>query len=162
MKFTYCPHCGTKAIPRPIGDEGLIPYCEHCEIPLFEMFSTCVLSIVVNELNEVALIRQSYGIQRFAGVAGYMKCGETAEESAKREVSEEIGLSPDSVTFLESHWYEQKCQLMLGFMVRVKKADFRLSDEVSRAQWFSFEDAIRTVREGSIVQKLIITAQKMV
>jgi len=49
MKFTHCPHCGTKAIPKEIGDEGLIPYCETCKIPLFEMFSTCVLSIVVNE-----------------------------------------------------------------------------------------------------------------
>lgn len=162
MKFTYCPHCGTKAIPKEIGDEGLIPYCETCKIPLFEMFSTCVLSIVVNEQNEVALIQQSYGNPRFAGVAGFMKCGETAEDAAKREVIEEIGLVPESVTFLESHWYDIKCQLMLGFMVHVKKDEFRLSDEVAQAQWFSFEDAVHTVREGSIVQKLIQKAETMV
>ncbi len=162
MKFTYCPHCGTKATLKEIGDEGLIPYCDSCNIPLFPMFSTCVLSIVVNEFHEVALIQQSYGNPRFAGVAGYMKCGETAEESAKREVIEEIGLVPESVTFLESHWYDIKSQLMLGFLARVKKADFRLSDEVSQAQWFSFADAVQTVREGSIVQKLIIKAETMV
>lgn len=159
MKFTYCPHCGTKTTLKEIGDEGMIPYCDSCNIPLFPMFSTCVLSIVVNEFHEVALIQQSYGNPRFAGVAGYMKCGETAEESAKREVIEEIGLVPESVTFLESHWYDIKSQLMLGFLARVKKADFRLSDEVSQAQWFSFVDAVRTVREGSIVQKLIIKAE---
>ncbi len=161
MKFSYCPHCGTKTILKEIGDEGMIPYCENCDIPLFEMFSTCVLSIVVNELGEVALIQQSYGNPRFAGVAGYMKCGETAEESAKREVIEEIGLLPESVTFLESHWFDMKCQLMLGFLVHVKKAEFRLSDEVAQAQWFSLEEAVRTVREGSIVQKLIIKAETM-
>lgn len=162
MKFTYCPHCGTKTILKEIGDEGLIPYCETCNIPLFEMFSTCVLSIVVNELDEVALIQQSYGNPRFAGVAGYMKCGETAEESAKREVIEEIGLTPESVTFLESHWYDGKDMLMLGFLARVKKADFRLSGEVAQAKWFSLEEAARTVREGSIVQKLIYAAQKKI
>ncbi len=159
MKFTYCPHCGTKTTLKEIGDEGMIPYCETCEIPLFEMFSTCVLSIVVNELCEVALIQQSYGNPRFAGVAGYMKCGETAEESAKREVIEEIGFVPESLTFLESHWFDMKCQLMLGFLVRVKKTDFRLSGEVAQAKWFSFDEAVRTVREGSIVQKLILKAE---
>ncbi len=162
MKFTYCPHCGTKTTLKEIGDEGIIPYCKNCDIPLFEMFSTCVLSIVVNELHEVALIQQSYGNPRFAGVAGYMKCGETAEEAAKREVIEEIGLVPESVTFLESHWFDMKCQLMLGFLAYVKKAEFRLSDEVAQAQWFSFDDALRTVREGSIVQKLIIKAETLV
>ncbi len=162
MKFTYCPHCGTKAIPRPIGDEGLIPYCENCNIPLFPMFSTCVLSVVINELHEVALIRQSYGSGRFVGIAGYMKCEETAEESAKREIIEEIGLMPEKLTFLESHWYEGKDMLMLGFAANVKKADFRLSDEVSEAQWFNFDEAARTVREGSIIQKLILSAQKKI
>lgn len=162
MKFTYCPHCGTKTTLKEIGDEGLIPYCETCNIPLFEMFSTCVLSIVVNELHEVALIQQSYGNPRFAGVAGYMKCGETAEESAKREIIEEIGLTPESITFLESHWFDMKCQLMLGFLVHVKKAEFRLSGEVAQAKWFPLDEAVQTVREGSIVQKLIIKAKTMV
>ncbi len=159
MKFTYCPYCGTKTTLKEIGDEGLIPYCESCKIPLFEMFSTCVLSIVVNELGEVALVQQSYGNPRFAGVAGFMKCGETAEEAAKREVLEEIGLVPEAITFLESHWYELKCQLMLGFLVYVKKADFRLSDEVAQAEWFSLDEAVQTIREGSIVQKLICRAE---
>lgn len=162
MKFTHCPHCGTKAIPKEIGDEGLIPYCETCKIPLFPMFSTCVLSVVVNELHEVALIQQSYGTPRFVGIAGYMKCGETAEESAKREIIEEIGLVPESITFLESHWYNGKDMLMLGFLAYVKKTDFRLSGEVAQAKWFSFEDAVRTVREGSIIQKLILSAQKKI
>ena len=38
MKFTYCPHCGTKAIQKEIGDEGLMNYCPTCEIPLWDMF----------------------------------------------------------------------------------------------------------------------------
>ncbi|MBE6826136.1 MAG: NUDIX domain-containing protein [Ruminococcus sp.] len=162
MKFTYCPHCGTKTILKEIGDEGMIPYCETCNIPLFPMFSTCVLSVVMNELHEIALIRQSYGTPRFVGVAGYMKCGETAEEAAKREVIEEIGLVPESVTFLESHWYDGKDMLMLGFLARVKKTDFCLSDEVAEAKWFPLDEAVRTVREGSIIQKLIQKAETMV
>lgn len=162
MKFTYCPHCGTKAIPRPIGDEGLVPCCTQCNIPLFEMFSTCVLSVVVNEYNEVALIRQSYVGDHYVGIAGYMKCGESAEDSAKREILEEIGLVPERLTYLQSFWYEKKGMLMLGFAARVKKAEFRLSDEVERAAWFSFSDAGQAVRDGSIIQKLLCIAEQTI
>ena len=45
MKFTYCPDCGTKLIQKEIGDEGLMPYCENCKKPFFEMFSTCIIAL---------------------------------------------------------------------------------------------------------------------
>ena len=90
MRFDYCPFCGEKTILKKIGDEGDIPYCEKCSRPLFDMFSTCVLNVVVNEYNEVLLIRQSYGdTSRYVGVAGFMKVGETPEEAGAREVLEE-------------------------------------------------------------------------
>ena len=60
MRFTYCPHCGDKLIKKEIGDEGLIPFCEKCSIPLWDMFTTCIITAVVNEDREVALIKQTY------------------------------------------------------------------------------------------------------
>lgn len=36
MKYTYCPHCGDKLMKKEIGDEGLIPFCERCSIPLWD------------------------------------------------------------------------------------------------------------------------------
>ena len=87
MHFTYCPDCGTQTVPRQMGDDGAVPYCERCQKPLFDMFSTCVLSVVKNPAGELALIKQSYGQQEtYVGVAGYMKPGETAEEAAAREI----------------------------------------------------------------------------
>ena len=60
MRFTYCPHCGTKLIRKEIGDEGMIPYCENCSVPLWDMFTTSIIAAVVNEYDEVALLQQSY------------------------------------------------------------------------------------------------------
>ena len=95
MHFTYCPDCGSKTVPRQMGDDGAVPYCERCQKPLFDMFSTCVLSVVRDPSGRIALIRQSYGQQEtFVGVAGYMKCGETTEQAALREIVEGIGLKP--------------------------------------------------------------------
>lgn len=156
MKFTFCPECGTKAVLREIGDEGQMPYCEKCQRPLFDYFRTCVLSVVQNELGEIALIRQSYGdVTRYVGVAGYMKCGETAEDAAKREVLEEIGIEPEAVSYVLSAWHPAKDQLMLCFCAKVQKAALHCSGEVAEAKWFSPQEAFHTVREGSIIQKLV-------
>ncbi|MBQ5335400.1 MAG: NUDIX domain-containing protein [Oscillospiraceae bacterium] len=161
MKFTFCPDCGAKAVLRQIGDEGAVPYCGNCRRPLFEMFSTCVLSVVMNSAGEILLIRQSYGdTARFVGVAGYMKCGETAEEAAAREIAEETGIAvkPGEMRYLFSAWHEARDQLMLCFCVRTEQTAFRLSDEVAAAQWFSPEDAAEAVRKGSIIERVVRAA----
>lgn len=161
MKFTFCPDCGAKAVLRQIGDEGAVPYCESCRRPLFEMFSTCVLSVVINGAGELLLIRQSYGdTARFVGVAGYMKCGETAEEAAAREIAEETGISvrPDAMHYLFSAWHEARDQLMLCFCVKTEQTAVRCSEEVAAAQWFSPEDAERAVRPGSIIARVAAAA----
>ena len=77
MRFTFCSDCGTRLIPKEIGDEGEVPYCTNCERPLFDMFSSCIIVLVVNEKNEAALLKQSYLSQRYYTlVSGYMKPGE--------------------------------------------------------------------------------------
>ena len=157
MRYVYCPKCGEKLTLRPIGDEGDVPYCEKCGRPWFDTFSTCVLSVPVSEQGEVLLIRQSYGdTSKFVGVAGYMKPNETAENAAKREIAEETGLDAFRVEFLESLFYEGRDQLMLGFEASVKKDRIKLSSEVSAGEWFDIDTAINTVRQGSIIQKLIL------
>ena len=157
MRYKFCPECGSKLSEKPVGDEGLVPWCDKCDRPWFDTFNTCVLSVVVNEDDEVLLIRQSYhDTAKYVGVAGYMKPNETAEAAAAREVAEETGLSADSVTFLKSCFYEGRDQLMLGFVVRVRKNSLKLSGEVLEGKWFDIETAIKTVRQGSIVQQLLI------
>ena len=156
MRFTYCPHCGEKLIKKEIGDEGLIPFCETCSIPLWDMFTTCIITAVVNDEDEVALIKQSYlTTQTHVCVAGHMKIGESAEETVIREVKEEIGLDVEELEFVHTYPYEQKEMLMLGFKAKVKKADFALSQEVATAKWFKFDEALENIREGSIAWQLV-------
>ena len=156
MKFTYCPHCGTKAIQKEIGDEGMMQYCPTCEIPLWDMFSTCTICAVVNEFKEVALIRQSYvNTTNYVCVAGYMKMGESAEDTACREIEEEIGLKVEKLTLVRSYPYEKKGLLMLGFKAEVKKAEFKLSGEVDSVAWFGYDEVLEKIREGSIAWQLV-------
>ena len=155
MRFTFCPHCGLKLTMKEIGDEGLIPYCENCQIPLWDMFTTCIICAVVNENNEVALIKQGYVSTNYICVAGIMKLGESAEECAMREVKEEIGLDVESLEYIASYPYLRKEMLMLGYKVNVKKADFTLSGEVDSVCWFSSDCVLENMKEGSIAYELV-------
>lgn len=156
MKFTYCPHCGTKLISKEIGDEGMIPYCEKCNIPLWDMFTTSIIAAVVNEYNEVALLRQNYvSLTKYVCVAGIMKIGESAEETVIREIKEEIGQDVEKLKYIGSYPYEKKEMLMLGFKATVKKQDFKLSSEVDVAEWVKYENALSLLREGSIAWQLV-------
>ncbi|MBR4622161.1 MAG: NUDIX domain-containing protein [Ruminococcus sp.] len=156
MRFKYCPDCGSKAAEREIGDEGLMPYCEKCGKPLFDVFSACVLCVVVNEQDEIALIKQSYvNCGTYVGIAGYIKPGESAEEAAARETAEEIGIEPVSVELIKTYPYPKKDMLMLGFRVNVIKKEMKLSGEVDAAKWFKADEAEAAVREGSIIGELI-------
>ena len=156
MRFTYCPHCGTKLIGKEIGDEGIIPYCDNCKIPLWDMFTTSIIAAVVNECGEIALIRQNYvSTTNCVCVAGIMKIGEAAEETVVREVKEEIGQDVESLEFISSYPYEQKEMLMLGYKATVKKKDFKLSGEVDSAEWVRYDNALSLIREGSIAWRLV-------
>ena len=158
MRFTYCPHCGTKLIRKEIGDEGMIPYCENCSVPLWDMFTTSIIAAVVNEYDEVALLRQSYvSSSKYVCVAGIMKIGESAEETVIREVKEEIGQDVETLEFIRSYPYEKKEMLMLGYKATVKKQEFKLSGEVDSVEWVKFDRALSLLREGGIAWQLVKT-----
>ena len=156
MKANYCFICGSKAIQKEIGDEGLMPFCPECNMPLWDCFYSSIICAVVNEFNEIALLRQNYvSTTNFVCVAGHMKSGESAEETVKREVKEEIGQDVNDLIYIRSYPYEKKNLLMLGFLARVNKKEFKLSGEVDNVEWFPIEEAPGKLREGGIAWQLV-------
>ncbi len=156
MHFTYCPHCGSKLIEKEIGDEGLIPYCEPCQVPLWDMFTTCVICAVTNEWKEIALIRQQYvSNTNYVCIAGVITLGENGEDTAIREIKEEIGLDVEKLEYVRSYFYSKKNMLMLGYKATVKKAEFTISKEVDSVAWIPFAEALSKLSEGSIAWQLV-------
>lgn len=156
MIFKYCPDCGKELSKKEIGDEGLVPYCSLCQKPRFSFSYPCVLCVIANENNEIALIKQSYVSEYWVGVAGYVKQGETIEHCAKREVEEETGLTVDEVKYIKSYYYrEQDDLLMFGFICKSKTVAFNISKEVDQAQWFPADEVVDLLKPESIIQTLV-------
>ena len=147
MRFTYCADCGSKLGERELGDEGMVPWCDKCGKPWFDMFSTCVIALVANERDEVLLQRQAYISTRYCNlVSGYMAPGETAEEAARREIKEETGLDIEALELAGTWWFARKGLLMIGFLARASAGqELKLSVEVDSAEWQPAEKALTMV-----------------
>lgn len=161
MTFGYCPKCGDKLIPKAVGDEGEIPYCEKCSRPWFPFSYPCVIYLCMDENGEVLLIKQSYGIIRYVCVAGYIKSGEDAETAAKREIAEETGLETLGVRYLYSRYYEKHDNLMLAFACRVRRSELKLSGELSEAAWFSPKEAYDALFEGAYGRDMLTEIERL-
>ncbi len=163
MRFKYCQQCGKELTLREIGDEGMIPYCESCQRPWFDVFSTCIICLLWADENTFALLKQDYLSRgHYVCVSGYVKPGETAEQAAIREVKEEVGLDAIRADYLGSWFYDKRDQLMLGFAVKIPKEEFKLSCEVDDAQWFDLQGAIKATEGARICQKLINAFQEKI
>lgn len=142
MRYTFCPDCGKKLVPREAGDDGNVPYCEGCEKYWFDSFHSCVIVLTYNEFDEIVLARQGYLSDKYATItSGYIAPGETAEACALREVKEELGLELESLTYAGTHWFGPKDMLMHGFIGFAHKQELKLSVEVDSAQWVPKEEA---------------------
>ena len=156
MDFTFCPQCGEKLFPKVCGDEGETPYCNSCNRPFFPFSYPCVICLCIDgDSSEIALIKQGYVSENYVNVAGYVKRGEIPENTAVREVKEEIGLDVVSVSYAGSWYHAKSDNLMLGFVCKVKRGELILSPEVDEACWFPVEKAREILRRDSIGMSLL-------
>ena len=156
MKMNYCMECGTLLHSLPHGEEGLVPYCDSCAAFRYPVFNTAVSLLVMDEAKENIILIRQYGRPSYILVAGYVNQGEDAEDAARRELEEELGLQAVSVSFNRSHYFPPSNTLMLNFTVRVPVKDARPNREVDDWCWFSLPEARENIKSGSLAEAFLL------
>ena len=122
MRYSYCPQCGTKLINKIAGDDGYVPFCKQCNKYWFDSFSSVSIVLVANQYNEIALLRQFYMSDKFTSfVSGYITPGENAEETAVREVKEELGIDIDRLEYAGTYGLILKKSSCTGLLLLYQK-----------------------------------------
>ncbi|OAB44454.1 NAD(+) diphosphatase [Paenibacillus glacialis] len=154
----YCYACGTELHSKECEGEGLIPYCNKCQVYRFPIFSTAISTAVLNkDRNKVLLIRQ-YNMEDYILLAGYINRGETAEETLIREVKEEVGLHVDEFKYMRSQYFERSNTLMLNYVsVAQDETRLQINQEVEHAEWFTFDDARKVIMKESLAESFLLT-----
>lgn len=152
MEMNYCMQCGTRLHLKHHHFEGEVPYCDTCGEFRWPVFNTAVSMIVMNEQKDKVILIRQHHKPVYVLVAGYVNRGEDAEDAARREVMEEMGLTVQSVHFNRSHFYPPTNTLMLNFTVTVAESEAHPNWEVDSWRWFSVEEARANIKPDSVAQ----------
>lgn len=155
----YCPVCGEKLALYLHQQEGLVPFCKHCEQFRFPQFATAVSMVVVNREKDKILLAKHKGQDDFILFAGYVKKGEIAEKAVTREFREETKLNVVKYKYMSSRYHEPHNVLMLNFLVVAENGEMALDlSELDEAVWFDFDGALSAVRKNSDAEAFLKNA----
>ena len=111
-----------------------------------KVITFCVLIAIINEKNQVLLLKQNYiSTKHFTLCSGYLKKGDTLENTVVREVFEETGQRVISCEYIQSYYFAPKNLIMSGFIAHVISAEFNCSNEVDSLLWTDLEQAVNMV-----------------
>lgn len=103
MKFTYCPKCGSRHLQF---DKVKLFSCAQCDWVFYLNAAAAVGIIIENEEQDAILVLVRNQEPQKGGYdlpGGFVDPGEGAEEAARREVTEELGVEIKSLKYLRSY-----------------------------------------------------------
>ena len=78
-----------------------------------------------------------------SALAGFVSPGETVEETAQREVMEEVGIKTKNPRYLFSQPWPFPSQLMMGYILEAVTTEItRDPNELEDARWFTREEVL--------------------
>jgi NAD+ diphosphatase len=154
-KETYCCFCGVKLGSKDLFDGTTEKYCANCDYVFFPNPSA-VVTVMITRDKKILLARGVGWDHEYWGlIAGHIQPGESAEDAARREVSEEVDLSLANLKFLESYATKtDRDNLILAFHGEAESDDIKISQELTVAKWFDL-GSVLPIRKNSIIEKLV-------
>jgi NAD+ diphosphatase len=131
----HCGRCGTPTESVPAERARRCPVGHGTFHP---RIAPAAIVLVVRD-DEMLLARNVlFPPGRFSAVAGFVEVGESLEETARREVREEVGVEVGELTYFDSQPWPFGRSLMVGFIARWASGDIRVdSTEIVEAAWFT-------------------------
>jgi len=131
LVMRYCPQCRAELVDVML--DGKIRRCcsdTGCEFVQWNN-PTPVVACIIEYDNKVLLARNAKWTFDFYGlITGFLEAGETPEECALREMSEEVGLSGEIVEHVGNYSFFEQNQLLIVYHVK-GYGEIRLNEELS-------------------------------
>ena len=137
-RHLFCSFCAGKMQTNLSGEKR---WCTQCKQEVFPRINPVVI-VLISHRNKILLGRQPrYPKGMYSCVAGFVELGEGIEQTVRREVKEEVGLTVTKVTYLASQPWPYPAQLMLAFEAEVSHPNIKIDDyELEDARWFAVEE----------------------
>lgn len=146
-KNKFCGVCGKKLSHRQ--NERAI-FCRSCSNVIYPSIAP---AIIVGVTNGDSLLLTKYAgrlYKRYSLVAGFCEIGETAEDTVRREVMEEVGLRVKNIRYYKSQPWGFDSNMLFGFFAQLD-GETKISidnTELSQAQWIKRNDMAAIEDDG--------------
>ena len=135
----YCGACGAK-FGHSDGERALsCPGCGYLKYPEIAM----AIIVGVSDGDKLLLTRYANRpYKKYALIAGFAEIGESLEDTVRREVAEETGLSVKNIRYFNSQPWGFSRSLLAGFFAEVDGPTHITLDrrELAEAMWVKRED----------------------
>ncbi len=130
----FCGRCGGRLVHH---ESIRMMRCPDCGFQAFPKISPAVIVALVDGDRILLTTYAGREYKRYALIAGFAEIGETAEETVKREVMEEVGLSVKNIRYYKSQPWGFDSDLLLGYVCELDGSpEIRLDhEELSSAEW---------------------------
>ena len=131
-----CPRCGQ---PTTIELAGWIRRCQADGSEHYPRTDPAVIVAITDPGDRLLLARApAWPRGRRSVLAGFVEPGEHLEWAVAREVHEEVGVTVDDITYVDSQPWPFPASLMLGFRARTDDPALRLDPgEIAEAEWYT-------------------------
>lgn len=149
----YCGACGTptESVPNERARK-----CPSCGLLGYPVISPCIM-VVIRRGREILLARSPrFAPGMYSALAGFVEPGETLEQTAAREVREEVGLEISNLRYFGSQSWPFPHSLMIAFIADYAGGELKLDpNEIEAADWFSVDRLPTLPTSVSIAGRLL-------
>lgn len=130
----FCGRCGKETLR---DKRERMFHCPQCGNRIYPKIAPAVIVAVTHKEHLLLTQYANRTYQKYALVAGFTEVGETAEETVRREVMEEVGLRVKNIQYYKSQPWGFDSNLLLGFFCEVDGNTEIVMDqeELSFATW---------------------------
>lgn len=136
-------YCGRCAASLQKDSRERMLYCPVCGNLVYPKIAPAVI-VAVTDGDKILMTKYAdREYKRYALIAGFCEIGETAEDTVRREVMEEVGLKVKNIRYYKSQPWGFDSNLLLGYFAQLdgESVIIREEDELAEAEWKSRKDA---------------------
>ena len=150
----FCGRCGHEL--EKDNKERML-HCSNCNNMIYPKICPAVI-VAVTDGDRLLMTKYASGvIKSYNLVAGFTEIGETLEETAKREVMEEVGLKVKNIRYYKSQPWSLTDTILTGFVAEVGDTNVTIyTEELSVAHWIHRDDITTEFDDFSLTNEMIM------
>jgi len=130
----YCGRCGA---PTRMKEDERAKKCDACGNVIYPRISPAIIIAIIKDDQILLAHNKNFRPGLYSVLAGFMEPGEEFEDTALREVCEEVNIKIKNIRYFGSQSWPFPDSLMVGFLAEYESGEIVVDGhEIEHADWF--------------------------